>query len=307
MSPFRSSAARAIAARGARASASVQRTGNRGGEHGIRRHAPAHRVLVVFRLGDQVGRDPRRAGRSVGDDEHLGRPGDHVDPHLPHDLPLRLGDPPAPRSDDLVHPRHGRRAERERGHRLRPADPEDPGDARERAGGEHDVVHAGGRDHGHDLAHAGHDGGNRIHDDRRRVRGLSARDVQADPVQRRHPHTDQGSFRLEREPRFPLVLVVLPHPVHRQRERRPERGGNAIHRPLPRGGVQLPLGGGQVHTVEQTGILPDGLVPPSHHAFDDGGNRVACGGVAPTALRQQGVERLEGRHVEGADQPHGSR
>jgi hypothetical protein len=46
----------------------------------------------VFGLGQQIGRHDERVGRIVGDDQHLGRPGEQVDTHLAEELPLCLCD-----------------------------------------------------------------------------------------------------------------------------------------------------------------------------------------------------------------------
>jgi hypothetical protein len=58
----------------------------------------------------------------IGDDENLGRTGDHVDPDPAEDAPLRSGNVRITWPDDFVDRRNRRRAEREGGDRLRPAD-----------------------------------------------------------------------------------------------------------------------------------------------------------------------------------------
>ncbi len=139
MSPFRSSAARAMAARGARQSASSSAAGQRRGEIGVGGDAPAGGVLVVLRLGDHVHGDPFGPGGPVGNDEDFGGSRDHVDPHPAHHLPLGLRHPAVSRPHDLVHPGDGPGPVGQGGDGLGPADPEDPGDPGQGAGGEHRV------------------------------------------------------------------------------------------------------------------------------------------------------------------------
>ena len=65
----------------------------------------------------------------VGDDQDLGRPGDHVDADAAEDTPLGRRDIGVARADDLVDRRDRRGAVGQRRHRLRPADPVDFVDA----------------------------------------------------------------------------------------------------------------------------------------------------------------------------------
>src|SRR6516164_6053476 len=80
------------------------------------------RRAVVLCLRHQIGSDPLRIVVPVGDDENLGRTGDHVDPDAAEDAPLRGGNIRITWPDDFVDRRNRRRAEREGGDRLRPAD-----------------------------------------------------------------------------------------------------------------------------------------------------------------------------------------
>ncbi len=121
--PFRVSALPGDPGAGSAGECLLECGGERVGKRGIRRDTPTDRVLVVLRLGDEVGGDPGGARGGVGDDEHLGRPGDHVDPHFPNDLPFRLGDPAIAGAHDLVHPRDRGGAIGQRRDCLRTADP----------------------------------------------------------------------------------------------------------------------------------------------------------------------------------------
>ncbi len=100
---------------------------------------------VVLRLRQQIGGDPFRVVVPVGDDQDLGRAGDHVDPDLAEDPPLGRGDIGVARTDDLVDRRDRRRAVGERRDRLRAADPVDLVDPDHLGGGENQrVQHAAG-------------------------------------------------------------------------------------------------------------------------------------------------------------------
>ena len=46
----------------------------------------------MLRLAEQIGGDQSRVGGGVGDDQHLGRPGEQIDPDAPEQLALGLGD-----------------------------------------------------------------------------------------------------------------------------------------------------------------------------------------------------------------------
>ena len=98
------------------------------------------RPAAVLGLGQQVGRDPRRVGGGIGDDQHLGRAGDHVDADGAEHLALGGGDVGVARADDLADRRDGLGAVGERADRLRAADAVDLGDAGDAGGGEHGGV-----------------------------------------------------------------------------------------------------------------------------------------------------------------------
>ena len=94
-----------------------------------------HGAGAVLGLGEQVGGQPRRLARLVGDHEHLAGAGQAVDGDLAHDLALGLGDVGVAGADDDVAARHGGGAEGHGGDRLGAADREQVGDAEQSAGG----------------------------------------------------------------------------------------------------------------------------------------------------------------------------
>ena len=121
----------AIAARGSVASWTVDRLLDRVGEIGVVGDQDRLRAGVVLGLGQQIGGDPVGIAGLVGEDQHLGGPGDHVDADLAEDQPLGGRHIGVAGPDDLGDRRDGRGAVGERRHRLRAADAIDLVDAGE--------------------------------------------------------------------------------------------------------------------------------------------------------------------------------
>ncbi len=268
----------------------------------VRRHAPGASVFVVLGLGHQVGGDPVGPCAGVGQDEHLGGTGDHVDAHVAHHLPLGFGHPAVARPDDLVHSWNGGGPERERADRLGPADLEDAGDPGERAGRENRVGHAVGGNHRDDFPDPGHDGRHRVHDDRARIGRLPPRHVEAHAVDRRHPHTQQGAVRLgDAESVVSLVFVVGPNPIHGMGEGLADRAGCPVEPALPGVGLELPVLWREVDTVELPGILPDGFITPPPDGLEDSRHLIAGFRVLAARGRQERLEQGKGGDVQPAD------
>ena len=89
------------------------------------------RAGVVLGLRQQIGRDPVGIAGVVGDDQHFGRAGDHVDADLAEHQALGGRDIGVAGADDLGDRRDRLGAVGERGHRLRAADAIDLVDAGE--------------------------------------------------------------------------------------------------------------------------------------------------------------------------------
>ena len=86
------------------------------------------RIGAVFGLRQQVGGNEGRVGTGIGDDQHLGRTGRHVDGDAARPLrsvALGLIDPGIAGAEQLVAARHRGRAQRHRGDGLRAAQLED--------------------------------------------------------------------------------------------------------------------------------------------------------------------------------------
>ena len=91
-------------------------------------------------LREQVERQRLGVGVAVGDQHHVARPGEPVDPDLAEHLPLGLLHVKVAGTDDHVDGRHRLGPVRERGDRLRAAHPVDDRRAGQPAGAEDDRV-----------------------------------------------------------------------------------------------------------------------------------------------------------------------
>jgi hypothetical protein len=168
----------------------------------------------VLGLREQVHRHPVGVGGAVAQHQDFGRAGDHVDADGAEHAALGGGDIGVAGADDLVDRLNRRGAVGQRADCLRAADGDHARDAGDRGGGQHHLVlHAvRGRHHHDDLKHASHLGGNRVHQHRRWVCGLAARDVDADPVERGDALAQHGAIRLGVAEA--LQLLLLPFVEH---------------------------------------------------------------------------------------------
>ena len=146
--------ARRSRARGSVVELALDRRLDRVGEAGVVGDQDRLRAGVVLGLRQQVGGDPVRiVAGAVGDDQHLGRTGDHVDADRAEHLPLGGRDIGVAGADDLGDRRDGLGAVGERRDRLRAADAVDLVDAGELGGRQHQRVElAVRRRHHHDDA-----------------------------------------------------------------------------------------------------------------------------------------------------------
>ena len=158
-------------------------------------------------LADQIGRDVHRVGGVVGEDRDLGRPGLGVDADLRAADPLGRGDVDVARPGDHVDRREfgavgvGAAVGQQRDG-LRAADRPHLVDAEQRRRGEdgrvRQAVEIGLRRAGDDQrVHARGLRGHHVHHHARRVDGVAARHVEADPLDR-HPALGDGRAGRER-------------------------------------------------------------------------------------------------------------
>ena len=175
--------------------------------------------LIVLGLREEVHRHPVRVAVAVGDDQHLGGAGDHIDAHRSEHAALGRGHISVTRTRDLVDLRDGLRAIRQRTHRLRAADGEDAVDAGDCRCSQHQrvLLAARGR-HDHDqLTHPGDLGGDGVHHHARRIGRLTAGHVEAGAVQRGHFLAQHRAVGLGVVPiGHDLPLVVGTNTLHRE-------------------------------------------------------------------------------------------
>jgi len=157
MKPYRSShrarPSRARASANCRSSsASVPRATRKSG---VQQHGGGR---IVLGLAEQIGRDESRIGFRVGDDEHLARPGEHVERDFAVHLALGQRDEDVSGADDFVHAADGLRPVGERRDRMGAADAIDLGHSQAARGGERlrpdGPVGPAGRDDGDSLTPA---------------------------------------------------------------------------------------------------------------------------------------------------------
>ena len=230
------------------------------------------RRRVVLGLGQEVGGDPLRIGGVVGEDQHFGRAGDHVDADLAKHVALGRRHIGVAGADDLV----------DRGNRLRPvgqcrdrlgtADAIDLIDTGERGGGEHQRVELAvrRRHHHHQAAHTGHLGGHGVHQHRGRIGRRAAGHIEPDRGNRGPAVAKLDADCIDEA----LVLRQLPAVVGfdaRMREpQRRERLGVALRRRgLDLGGADAQRRRRKRRTVKLVGELDQCRIAARSHVRDD--------------------------------------
>ena len=175
-----------MAARGSVASCAATACSTASRERGIVGDQDRLRAGVVLGLRQEIGGDPVGMAAAVGEDQHLGGPGDHVDADLAEHQALGGRHIGVAGPDDLGDRRDRLGAVGERRHRLRAADAIDLVDAGELRRRQHQRRElAVRRRHHHDQArHARDLGGHRVHQHRRRIGGGAAGHVEADRLDR---------------------------------------------------------------------------------------------------------------------------
>ena len=144
------------------------------------------RGLVMLGLRQEIGGDEARIGAAIGEDDDLGRAGDHVDADDAEHPPLGRRDIGVAGADDLVDRRDRLRAIGERGDRLRAADAIDLIDAGDARRGEHQRIDmAVRRRHDHRQPAAARDlRRHGVHHDRGRIARRPAGNIEPDRVDR---------------------------------------------------------------------------------------------------------------------------
>ena len=277
----------------------------------VRTQQDGLRQLIVLGLREEVHRYPVRVAVAVGDDEHLGGAGDHIDAHRAEHAALGRGDVGVTGTRDLVDLRDGLRAIRQRADRLRAADGEDAVDAGHSRSGQHQrvLLAARGR-HDHDqLTHPGDLGRDRVHHHARRVGRLATRHVKTRAIQGGHLLAQHGAVGLGVVPvGHQLALVVAADTLHREFKGLALGLGQRLEGAQQFGARQLQRGHvGRIEPVEAARVFEHGGVTLAPNAVEDAGN----GGLDGVVGR--GFEGEQGRQpavevgvagVKSVDQGH---
>ena len=166
--------------------------------------------LIMLCLAEQIGCNPGRVGCVVGNDQHLGGPGDHVDIHRAEGELFRRRDKRIARADDLIHLRDDARTVGQRGDRLHAADRDHLVYASDPGRRKHLAAHVIGRRGDHDdLAHARDLSGDGVHQHAGRIRCRAARHVDAHARQPAHGLAEGLPRRTLPLPRFGEHLLVV--------------------------------------------------------------------------------------------------
>ena len=232
---------------------------------------------VVLGLGEQVDGDPRRIVGGVGDDQHLRRPGNHIDADGAEHPAFGGGDIGVAGADDLVDRGDRLGAVGQRRNRLGAADAENLVDACDTGGDQNQGVEraAGRRHHHHQPADAGGLGRHRVHQHRGRIGGGAAGHVEAD-----------GAHRCPAiaEPKAGVVAVVeivrhLPGMEGGDPLRREFQRGDRLGRARPGGAVQVrrrnPHGvRRQFEPIKPSGVVDDRVVAAGADVGEDRRHRI---------------------------------
>ena len=168
------------------------------------------------------------------------------------------------------------------------------------AGEHHLVLHAVRRGHDHDDSlHPGHVGGNRVHQHRRRIRRLAARDVDAHAVERRDFLAEDGAIRLGIGEAVEFLLLPLVEHADALRshiEGIALGGGNTLQCRLQFGLADVEgghAGGAAVgNAVEAVGVFEHGGVAARLDVGQDAGDGALDRFIGACFKCQQGVQGL---------------
>src|SRR5690606_13190893 len=154
-----------------------------------------------------------------------------------------------------------------------------------------------GRRHHHgQLAHARDLRRNRVHQHRPRIRGLAARHVESDPVDRQHALPEPRAVGLLVDPGAALLALVVPaDAIGCLLERFPPSRRDGVERVLEDGRIETQRRGvGDPEPVEAPRELEQRLVAAPAHVRDDPLHRAHDAGILLRLPRQQpGKPRLE--------------
>ena len=237
----------------------------------------------MFGLAEQIYGDMRGVAAAVVDDQNFTRPGNHVNIHQPENQPFRGGDVDIPRPGDFVDPGYRRGSVRQGRNRLGATEFKDPVNSGNSGRSQHmGIHHPVGHGHHHDdFTHPGNLGRHCIHQHRRRITGLAARHVDADPIKGAHQLSNQHIGFIRRQPGLLLLLaMIIANALRRQFKSRIRFGTDLLDCGLHFVGSDFNAGRIQLQTIEFGGQLKQGRIAAQAHSgqnvfnrrFNPGGN-----------------------------------
>ena len=151
------------------------------------------------------------------------------------------------------------------------------------------------------IADAGHLGRQGVHQYRTRIRGLAARNIQPDTVQRRNFLPESRAVGFREAPRFELLpLVIIAYPPRRGFKRGALRRGEPVQRPPQFVPGKLEFGhGSDVELIEAARVVEHRGIALAANPFKDLGDRRFDGIVSRMIEMQQLIERCEKIRIPG--------
>ncbi len=263
----------------------------------------------MFRLGKHVRRHPGRIGAVIGKDEHLAWSGDHVNADHPLKEALGRGDINVPRPGDDVRAGHAFRAKGKRGDAPGTANTVNFFNIEQVRGCQKvriDAAVGPGRRADGEPRHAGHLGGNGVHEqagNKGSVAALAAGHIEAHSVHRQDPLAEDAAVRARHEPGAIQLRLMASADIGRgPADVFPVFHRDGSGRPRDFLGTH-PNGEGEIRRVEMPRVVHEGLVAPGAHGGDDlphGGLDVFIGCGASLQPAGGGGPVLFGLNVEHA-------
>ena len=274
--------------------------GQRVGQRLVGGHHDGQRQGIVLRLGKHIGGHILHPGGLIGDDQHLGRTGDHVDPHHAGNQPLGLGHILVARPDYDIDPGDGLGPIGQGGHRPGGASLENPGDTdllcSHQQMGIHLAVLVGRGDHD-PFGHSGDACRDAVHQDRgdqRRGTALPSRNIEPGRIDGSYQSPDDGAVLPGLQPGIlHLPLMKGLDTLDGQSQGVEELRVDLLIGRLQLATAHLELCDGQVRGIEAAAIVDDRSIAGGADLIQNPGDHLLAGGVGVLKpLKQAGKDLL---------------
>ena len=228
----------------------------------------------MFCLAEKIHSNPVRIGLTVANHQNFRRTGDHINADGTEHIALGSSHVGVARSDDLVNGRNSFRAVSQSGNGLRAADGVALFNAGQAGRGKNELIGfaARSRNNHHNLLAAGNVSRHGVHQNGRRVRGFTARNIETDGIERNVADAELCSVFFRNGPALSeFVFVELADTLSSL-----SQGVFLVFRKRFKSFFQVVFGQTEfgnalgVHMVETIGVLKDGLVPSGADILNDG-------------------------------------